>query len=170
MDNVVLLPLPSIYPSFITQEKLDCILERRLLLLFCLKQVFLECLSTGAKGRLHEHSQDAFGHKVKRSKSGKVKFSFSGGDFFLSLPLVEAGCSSFGFLLCWQGVSPLGAYPERGPRLCCPSPAEIKGHAGPRYVTLPLARTSLLSLKHHWEAIQHSLNQIQVLLLHLISM
>lgn len=55
MGNVVLLPASSIYPSFITQEKLDCILERRLLLLLCLKYVLLECLSTGAKETLHEH-------------------------------------------------------------------------------------------------------------------
>lgn len=44
---------------------------------------------------------EAFGNKVNTEVIvGGVKDSFSGGDFFLSGPLVEAGCSSFGFLLC----------------------------------------------------------------------
>ena len=66
MDNAVLLLLSPIYPSFLTQEKLDCLLERRLLLLFCLKCVLLGCSSTGLNETLQEHPYDAFGNKVKR--------------------------------------------------------------------------------------------------------
>lgn len=48
MNTAALLLLSSIHSSFVTQEKLGCILERRLLLLFCLKDVLFECFSARA--------------------------------------------------------------------------------------------------------------------------
>lgn len=46
----------------------------------------------------------------------------------------------------------LGPSPEAGPRPSCLSVPKGSGHSEARCVTLPLARSCILSLRRHWEA------------------
>ena len=130
----------------------SCSVERRrLLLLFRLNGVLLECFSTGQTRLFRSIHMMVLIAKQSGNSWGRLGIHFRWG----FLPLCPSGrgrMELFGLPTLLGGDTSSWTFSRDRAWALPPVPSQYKRSLRARHVTLPSAKPHILSLRHHWEA------------------